>query len=470
MALKLYNTYTNKLGEFTPIKKNQVSMYNCGPTVYSHAHIGNWRAFLFADLLKRFFKFKGYKVKQIMNITDVGHLTSDADEGEDKMQKAAKQEDKTPEEIARFYEDEFFKDVELLNIDKADKYPRATDNIKEMIKLVKDLIKNGYAYEVNGSVYFDVTKFEDYGKLSGNTIDKLESGKSVDINPDKKNPQDFALWVYNPNHLMHWKSPWNDHGYPGWHLECSAMSMKYLGKHFDIHTGGEDNKFPHHECEIAQSEGATGTKWVNYWLHVKHLQIEGEKMSKSLGNFYTLRDLIDKGYSPEAIRLLLISTHYRQTLNLTFKGLDDAQKTIDKLVSFIKKINTSDGADNAQALIVKAKQDFKTALDDDLNISQALATIFEFTREINKLNLSKKSAKQVVKLIEEIDSVLGLNLIKLSKKEIQIPEEIQEILNERQQARQDKDWQTSDKLRDKLSQLGWQIEDTPEGQKISRQN
>ena len=441
-------------------------MYNCGPTVYDYAHIGNWRSFLFADLLKRYLKYKGLKVKQVMNITDVGHLTSDADEGEDKLEKSAGLQNKTPEEIAHFYEKEFFKDLEVLNIDKADKYPRAMEHIKEMIALVETLIKKGYAYESNGSVYFDIAKFEDYGKLSGNTLDKLQAGKRVEINPDKRNPHDFSLWVYNPKHLMYWKSPWNDHGYPGWHLECSTMSMKYLGEHFDIHTGGEDNKFPHHECEIAQSECATGKKWVNYWLHTKHLLIEGEKMSKSLGNFYTLRDLLAKNYTAEAIRYLLISTHYRQQLNFTLKGLEDAQKMIDKLVVFIQDLKKSDGVDDARILITNLQQDFEAGMDDDLNISQALAGLFDFVRQANKLNLTSKSAKQVLELIFKLDSVLGLNLEKLAKHETSIPKEIQKLLTNRQTARNNKNWAESDRLRDEINSLGWQVEDTAEGQKV----
>jgi len=468
MALNLYNSYTKRLEEFKSIKKNEVSMYNCGPTVYNYAHIGNWRSFLFADLLKRFLKFKGYSVKQIMNITDVGHLTSDADEGEDKMEKSASTQNKTPEEIAQFYEKAFFQDLAILNIDLADKYPKATDHIKEMIKLVETLIEKDYAYESNGSVYFDVTKFENYGKLSGNTLGNLQSGKRIAINKDKKNPHDFALWVYNPKHLMFWKSPWNDHGYPGWHLECSAMSIKYLGEHFDIHTGGEDNKFPHHECEIAQSESATGKQWVNYWLHSKFLLVEGEKMSKSLGNFYTLRDLVAKNHSAESIRYLLISTHYRQQLNFTFKGLSDSQKAVDKIVNFVRSQKETDGSDDARDLISQTRLTFEESLDDDLNISQALATIFEFIREINKLDLNKKSAELATELIFEFDSVLGLDIRKLSAEEISIPTEIQDLLEERQQARDKQDWDKSDQLRDKIKSLGWQVEDTADGQKIDQ--
>jgi cysteinyl-tRNA synthetase len=444
-------------------------MYNCGPTVYGYTQIGNWRAFLFADLLKRFLKFKGYQVKQVMNITDVGHMTSDADEGEDKLEKGARLENKTPQEIARFYEDAFLKDAASLNIDQADKYPRATEHIPEMIELVKTLLEKGYAYEVNGSVYFDITKFPKYGHLSGNTLSELEAGKRVDINSDKKNPADFALWIYNPKHLMFWQSPWNNHGYPGWHLECSAMSMKYLGEHFDIHTGGEDNKFPHHECEIAQSECATGKKWVNYWLHLKHLLIENKKMSKSLGNFYTLKDLIDKGYTPSAIRYVLIATHYRQQLNFTFKGIEDAQKNIDKLVTLVQVLSHSQGSDNnVESLISQTRQDFTEALDEDLNIAQALAIVFDFVRQINKLNLNQTSASLVREFILSLDLVLGLNIEKLAEHKTTIPTSIQNLVDQRHQAREAKNWQLADEIRTKLDTLGWQVEDTASGQKITK--
>ncbi|MEA3272830.1 MAG: cysteine--tRNA ligase, partial [Patescibacteria group bacterium] len=311
--LRLYNSLTRKKENFKPLKKSAVTMYNCGPTVYDFAHIGNLRSFLFADLLRRYFEYSDYKVKQVMNITDVGHMLEDADEGLDKIEQAAKKAKKTPAQVADFYTKAFFDDVKKLNIKQAWKYPKATEHIKEMIKIIEKLIDKKYAYEVKGSIYFNVKKFKKYGKLSGNKLKDLMAGARVEKNPDKKNPYDFALWIYNPKHKMQWNSPWGK-GYPGWHIECSAMAGKYLGETIDIHTGGEDNKFPHHEAEIAQSEGANGKKFARFWLHTRHLLVDGKKMSKSKKNFYTLEDLLKRGYSARAIRYLLLSSHYRDKL------------------------------------------------------------------------------------------------------------------------------------------------------------
>src|SRR3972149_2047156 len=292
MTLKLYNTYSKKLEEFTPIEDGKVKMYNCGPTVYSHPHIGNFRSFIFADVLHRYLEYSGYKVTQVMNITDVGHLTlDDVEAGEDKLEAAAKREKKDPYQIAEFYMNEFFELAKLLNLLPAYKYPRATEHIKEQITLAEELIKKSYAYVVGGNVYFDVTKFAKYGKLSGNTLTQLKAGARIEVNTEKRNPMDFALWKNDPKHIMQWDSPWGK-GFPGWHLECSAMSMEYLGETIDIHTGGEDNIFPHHESEIAQSESATGKQFVRYWLHCRHLLVDGKKMSKSEGNFYSVQDIL----------------------------------------------------------------------------------------------------------------------------------------------------------------------------------
>lgn len=468
--LKLYNSFTKKKEIFEPLYEGEVRMYNCGPTVYDYAHLGNFRSYVFEDLLRRYLKYKGYNVKQVMNITDVGHMTSDFGFGEDKMEVAAKREKKSPEQIARFYEKTFFEDIENLNIEKAWKYPRATEHIEEMVALVKELIRKGYAYVSNRSVYYDVTEFKNYGKLSGNTLTKLKTGARIEVNPDKKNPWDFALWIYDPQHLMHWKSPWNDHGYPGWHLECSVMSMKYLGETIDIHTGGEDNKFPHHECEIAQSEAATGKKFVRYWLHVKHLIVEGQKMSKSKGNFYTVRDLLQKGYNPRAIRYLLLSAYYRQQLNFTFKGLESAQNTINRLDEFIENIQFySSGYGTTRKkvsnLILETKKEFEQALDDDLNISLALGIIHDFITEMNRLKINKKEAQKVKNLMLEFDQVLGLNL-EQPKKKIVVPEEVKILIQKREEARKINDFKLADKIRQELKRRGFKIEDTPQGPKI----
>jgi len=353
MVIKLFNSLSRAKEEFNPVNKDIVRMYNCGPTVYSYAHLGNFRYFLFVDLLKRFFELEGLKVIQVMNITDVGHLTDDSDDGEDKIQKQAKKEKLDPLQISKKYTNAFFNDIQLLKLEPADFYPKATEHINEMIEIIKVLIAKGFAYENNGNVYFDISKFSEYGKLSGMKLEELESSSRAVDDPNKKHKNDFALWFSNSkyeNHIMKWNSPWGE-GYPGWHIECSAMSMKYLSSTFeggkfypekfqtiDIHTGGEDNKFPHHDSEIAQTECATGKLFSNFWLHVKHLIVNGEKMSKSLGNVYNLSDLLSKGFTPEAIRLEFLSTHYRQTLNFTFEGINTAQANIARIQEVVDKL------------------------------------------------------------------------------------------------------------------------------------
>ncbi len=468
--LRLHNSLTRKKEEFKPLKEGEVKIYNCGPTVYNYAHLGNFRSWVAEDLLRRYLEYKGYEVTEVMNITDVGHMTSDFDYGEDKMELAAKKEKKTPEQIARFYEDAFHDDARALNIERATIYPRATDHVQEMIELVETLLERGYAYESNSSVYYDVTKFKDYGMLSGNTLEKLKAGARIEVNPEKKNPWDFALWIYDPDHLMHWKSPWNDHGYPGWHLECSVMSMKYLGRTFDIHAGGEDNKFPHHECEIAQSEAATGQKFVNYWLHVKHLIVEGEKMSKSKGNYYTLRDLLKKGYDPRAIRYLLLSAYYRQQLNFTFEGLEGANSALARVDEFISNLYhcNAEGTrirDAVSQLCAKVKTGFEEAMDDDLNISSALASLHDFIRNVNKMEVNKAESEVIAALILSFDRVLGLGLEE-STREIIVPEDVQILASERELAREAKDFEKADRLREELKERGFRVEDTPSGPKV----
>ncbi len=478
--LKLYNSLTKQKEKFVALaeeksKIKKVTMYNCGPTVYDYVHIGNLRSFLIADLLRRYLEFSGYKVKQVMNITDVGHMTSDAEAGEDKLEVAAKREKKSPREIADFFTKAFFDDIEKVNIQKAWKYPKATDHIKEMIKIIEKLLKNGYAYKVNGSVYFDLSKFSAYGKLSGNTVQDLLAGARVEVVSEKKNPYDFALWIENPKHVMQWKAPWSIvAGYPGWHLECSAMSMKYLGETIDIHTGGEDNKFPHHECEIAQSEGATGKQFARCWLHVRHLLVNGEKMSKSKGNFYTLENILEKGYSPRAVRYLLLSTHYRDSLNFTFEGLKAAETALQRLDETWTKLNEAKakngkgGSDLTQA-IKRARAEFGAALDEDLNISGALAAVFNFIRQINSAiagGISKKEIAAAKNLLLEMDGVLGFGLQKIKKEKISL--EIKNLLAKREQARKNKDWAKADEARKEIEGAGYVVEDTADGQKLKK--
>jgi cysteinyl-tRNA synthetase len=462
--IQFYNTYSKCIEPFESIEPEKVKIYSCGPTVYSHPHIGNFRSFLMSDLLKRFFEFKGYQVTHVMNITDVGHLLEDADEGADKLEEAARREKKDPLEIAQFYTDSFMVAAELLNMKSADNYPKATEHIDEMIAMVQSLVDNGHAYVVDHNVYYDVTTFADYGKLSGNTMDDLNAGARIEVNSEKKNPQDFALWKHDPKHLQQWDSPWG-RGFPGWHIECSAMSVKYLGEQFDFHTGGEDNIFPHHECEIAQTEGATGKKWVNYWMHGRFLLFDGEKMSKSKGNLYTIQELIKKGFKKSAIRYALISSHYRQNYNFTFDGLKAAEQAIDKISQcvFTVRDKAKDNSDTAvrhevAAFIDKGINGFDEALSDDLNISKALAAVFELVKEANKLNSpTAAEAKAIIEAIERIDLVLGI----LEESDQQIPAEITELAERRKQAKLSKDWAAADAIRDEITTKGFVLEDMP---------
>ncbi|RKY13349.1 MAG: cysteine--tRNA ligase, partial [Planctomycetota bacterium] len=402
---------------------------------------------------------------QVMNITDVGHMTTDADEGEDKLEVAAKRERKDPYSIARFYEASFFEDVDALRIRRAHHYPRATEHIPEMIALIEKLLKKGYAYKAADGVYFDVTKFEGYGKLSGNTLERLMAGARVAVNPNKRNPYDFALWKFDPKHLMQWDAPWG-RGFPGWHIECSAMSMKYLGETFDIHTGGEDGIFPHHECEIAQSEAATGKPFVRFWLHVRFLLVDGQKMSKSLGNFYTVKDILKKGYSGRVLRYVLMSTHYRKNLNFTFEGLDAAKAAIERMENFVLSMQDVAGASDDPAVdeaLKKAEKDFVEAMDDDIEISAALAAIFEMIRAVNRARPSQKQAQKAIRLMHRFDEVLGVLDVERKK---EVPEEVLELVRRRHEARKAKDYATADAIREQVRKLGYLIEDTPKGPRV----
>ncbi len=455
--LKLYNTYTKKVEIFKPLKEGKVKMYNCGPTVYDYVHIGNFRTYLMADFLRRTLEYIGYKVEQVKNITDVGHLTEDDIEaGEDKIIRAARKEKKSPYDIARFYEEAFHRDEKKLNILPAHKFPRATEYIDRMIGMITTLIRNGYAYESNGSVFYDVEKFKDYGRLSGNTLENLKTGARLEVHPDKKHPYDFALWLKaDPKHLMQWDSPWS-RGYPGWHIECSAMSTANLGETIDIHTGGEDNIFPHHEDEIAQSEGATGKKFVNYWVHGRHLLVDGEKMSKSKGNFYKISDIEKKGLNPIAFRYLCLTTHFQSPLNFTWKSLTSSQKALDRLYDFMR-FPRSRGGSTSSAKLNFYKGEFRDALENNLDTSRALSIVWEMihSREISYTD--KKAA------LLEFDKVLGLGLNKIEKERIEIPQEVEKLVEEREKARKNKDWNFADKLREEIEERGFIVEDTKEG-------
>ena len=400
MKIQIYNTLTHSKEEFIPIDKEKIKIYSCGPTVYSYAHIGNFRTYVFVDSLRRMFKYNGYNLEHVMNITDVGHLTSDADTGEDKMEKAARKEGKNPFEIADFYTKAFMEDMQKLNIDMPNIISKATDNIEEMLEMVKEIIDKGYAYETSKGIYFDVSKLDKYPVLSNNKVEGQEAGARIEVDPEKKNPYDFAIWIKAPeNHIMKWDSPWGK-SYPGWHLECSAIGRKFLGKHFDIHTGGVDHIPIHHENEIAQSKGANGIIPANYWMHCEFLLVDGGKMSKSLGNIYTLKELKEKGIEPLAYKLFCFSSHYRNKLNFTFDGVKAAQISLNRLrEAYLKH---KEGNNEIEESIIKSYENkFHEAINDDLNIPFALSIVWEVAKENNK-------SKDYAILLEKFDNVLGL--------------------------------------------------------------
>ncbi|MBS3107772.1 cysteine--tRNA ligase [Candidatus Woesearchaeota archaeon] len=470
--MKFFNTLTRKDEEFKPLKDNVVRMYTCGPTIYNFAHIGNFRTYVFEDLLRRYLKYKGYKIKQVMNLTDV----------DDKTIKNSIKEGKKLKSFTDTYKKAFFEDVDILNIERAEVYPAATEHVLEMIEIIKVLIKKGYAYQgEDKSWYYNIAKFNDYGKLSHMKIDELKSGARVKQDEyEKENVADFALWkAWDENDGdVFWDDDELGKGRPGWHIECSAMSMKHLsdafktgkfipGKFetFDIHTGGVDNMFPHHEDEIAQSEAATGKKFVNIWMHSEHLLVDGKKMSKSLGNFYTLRDLFAKGFKPMALRYVLISTHYRQQLNFTFDGLNAATNALQRIEDFVLKLKETkeNEGEDINSTMDKLIETFEMSLDNDLNIAPAMGAIFEFIKKINGLiaekNLAKKDADKILKLLIRFNSVLGF--IDFSEKKLD--NEIEELVREREAARKSKNWAKSDMIRDVLKEKGIVLEDTAKG-------
>ena len=455
MELKLYNTLTKRKEIFKPIHGNEVRIYSCGPTVYKDATIGNMRTNIFMDILRRVLKYNGYTLKHVMNITDVGHLVSDADEGEDKMIKSAKEEGKTPLEIAEFYTKRFLKDLKDLNIDIPEIICKATDHIDDMLKFVEELMKKGYAYETSTAIYFDVSKLDEYGVLSGINLEEQKEGARVEVDKEKKNPYDFALWIKAPeNHLMKWDSPWGL-SYPGWHIECSAMSKKYLGEEFDIHTGGIDLIPTHHENEIAQSKGLTGKNPARFWIHGEYLLINGGKMSKSLGNVYLLSDIIKRGYSPLSYRIFCFSASYRNKLNFTWEAIDASNKALIKLKEAYKK--HLEGNDDVQEEIINEFENkFHEAINDDLNMPLAMSIVWE----VAKYNLK---SKKLAKLLLKFDTVLGIKIDELEENKEEIPDEVLELVEKRKQARQDKNWELSDKIRDEINKKGYNIKDQKDG-------
>lgn len=460
LELKVYNTLTRKKEVFVPVKAGQVGMYSCGPTVYKTAQIGNFRAYIFMDELRRILEYCGYKVKSVMNITDVGHLVSDGDDGDDKMSKSARETGKTPLEIAAEITEQFFKDMDALNIKRPTICPKATDNIPEMIAVVQALLDNGYAYETEDGIYFSVEKFSGYGKLSGVKLEDQKHGARVEVNSFKRHPIDFALWKKAaPNHLQQWDSPWG-RGFPGWHIECTAMSKKYLGEVFDIHTGGIDHIPIHHENEIAQAECWLGHKAVNYWMHNEFMLIDGGKMSKSLGNAYTLSDVVARGYTPMVLRYLNLNVQYRQKLNFTWAAMDAAKAAYGKLCSQLLAHKNSNSLTD-KAVLDEYSRKFEEAITDDLNVPLALGVLWTM--------LKLPRSKDVYNLALTFDKIFALDFDKIKEEEkndLEIPEDVKAMAELRLQARKEKNWAESDRLRSELAAKGYTVRDIKDGYEL----
>ena len=464
MDIYFTNTLTKQKEKFKPIRKDEVRIYSCGPTVYKDATIGNMRTNIFQDVLRRVLRYNGYKIRHAMNITDVGHLVSDGDDGEDKMIKSAREEHKTPLEIAEYYTNLFFNDLKELNIETPEIVCKATDHIPEMLEYVELLVKKGYAYETSTAIYFDISKLDKYPILSSINLEDQKAGARVEIDEEKRNPYDFALWIKAPeNHLMKWNSPWGP-SYPGWHIECSAMSLKYLGEQFDIHTGGIDLIPTHHENEIAQSKGRTGKIPANYWLHGEYLLINGGKMSKSLGNVYLLKDIKEKGYDPLAYKLFCYSCHYRNKLNFTWEGIEATSKSLERLRNaYQTHLQGNDELKDADIRkISDIEEKFHKAINDDMNMPLAMSFVWEAAR------FEKKSPK-VAELLQKFDTVLGIEINKIQeRKNEEISEEITKLLEQRKIAREQKEWSKSDEIRDLIKEKGYIVKDTKNGQELEK--
>ena len=484
MGLQLHNSLTRGKEEFKPLNKGRVGIYVCGPTVYGHAHLGHAKSYVSFDVLLRYLRYLGYSVTYVQNITDVGHLTDDADEGEDKIIEAAKKEKKHPMAVAEYYTRSYFEDMDRLNCLRPDVSPRASGHITEQIELVQTLLDKGCAYEVNGSVYFDVSKFKDYGKLSGRNTDEMLAGARVEVSTEKKNPVDFALWKKaEPNHIMQWPSPWGP-GYPGWHLECSVMSMKYLGPTIDIHGGGLENQFPHHECEIAQSEAANGVPFVRYWLHNNMVTVDGQKMGKSLDNFITLKEAfagsherLTRAYDPLAVRQLILNSHYRSPLDFSDAALFAAQSGYEKITETVKEVrkrivDVPEGQVDSELAgqLQQLKERFETAMNDDLNTSIALSVVFELVRLTNKLLEDNQTTPAAFTAVDDLFSQLGADVLGIVKDEYPatgtdehlIEGLVQMAIEQRNEARGQKDYDKADDIRARLDEIGIVLEDRPD--------
>jgi cysteinyl-tRNA synthetase len=477
MALTVYNTLSRSVQPFTPLHGKHVTMYVCGPTVYGHSHLGHAKSYVSFDVIVRYLRFLGYTVLYVQNITDVGHLSDDADEGEDKILKQAAQDRVHPMQVAELYTRSYFEDMDALNVLRADICPRATGHITEQIAMVEDLLAKGFAYEANGSVYYDVAKFSGYGKLSGRTVEDLVAGHRIDVNPEKRHPADFALWKRaESGHILRWPSPWGE-GFPGWHIECSAMSTKYLGESIDIHGGGLENQFPHHECEIAQTEGVTGKPFVKYWLHNNMVTVDGRKMGKSLGNFIALKDAFMR-WRPQVVRFFILQSHYRSTLDFSDDALEGAARGFEKLANTLRNLrealrNATDRGEPFGIELNSYKTSFLTAMDDDFNTPQALAVLFDLAREVNQIhatgkNLAAQELRQAVAFFEECGgTVLGLSFddhSRTSESDDNAVAKLMELLIAvRTDVRAQKLWVVSDKIRDGLTKIGFALEDKREG-------
>ncbi len=468
MALKFYNSMSRRKEQFVPLQEGKVGLYTCGPTVYNYAHIGNFRTYMFEDLLRRYLQFSGYSVTQVMNLTDV----------DDKTIRTSQEKGLPLQEFTRPFKEAFFNDLKTLNIESAEYYPAATDHVPEMVELVKLLQENGHTYESEGSIYFSIDSFPDYGKLANLDPEGMRASERVDNDEyEKDDARDFALWKAwtEEDGEVFWDTELG-RGRPGWHIECSAMSTRYLGTSFDLHTGGVDNRFPHHENEIAQSVCGYREKFVNYWMHSEFLLVEGRKMSKSLDNFYTITELLEKGLDPIAIRYALLSVHYRMKLSFSIAGVRAAGQSVQRLQNFYKslcRVTEASGADNTDTdsrvskLVEQADTAFREAMDDDLNIASALGGIFSLLPEINRLQdenmLSSEGASTVRNFLDSIDTVLGVIV-----QEEECNSEIEQLMADRQAARESKDWSEADRIRDRIKQLGYVIEDSPDGPRYHR--
>jgi cysteinyl-tRNA synthetase len=474
MDVQIYNTMTRRKETFRPIEPGKVGMYHCGPTVYDQAHVGNMRTYIMADLIRRTFEYLGYKVRQVMNITDVGHLTSDADGGEDRMAVGARRTGRCPWEIAEHFTRLFFEDTAALNILRPHVVCKATEHIPEMIALVERLEALGYTYEIGAGIYFDVSRFPNYGRLSGQTLDEMRAGARVEVNPEKHHPADFALWrKATPEHIMQWDSPWG-RGYPGWHIECSAMSMKYLGQTLDIHTSGEDHIGTHHDNEIAQSEAATGKPFVNYWMHGRFLRWKGNvneddrRMSKSSGEFLVVGDLVERGFDPLAFRYYCLIASYRVPLTFSWTGLESAADSLRRLRENVRRLASETGGTRATSLPAALADRFRAAIADDFNAPGALAVTWEVIRQANRAT-DAADKRALLELALDLDRVLGLGLADaVSAEDEPLPADVTTLIRQREVARAARDWPTADRLREAIRQRGYEVEDTPSGTRWRR--